>query len=396
MRDIKTKPVNKNIKALDRTANLSHNTKNTYIRTKEQTEQLAHNEKGNYVAEAETDVEKSAETSARKVVRTTEKVSTEALRRLREYSRENTRASGFNPFHGNEEYYAGERAEHPALPSRQEELPRLPQGDQRMTQAGKRIKQKRYHPKTKAAANKIHERKLYRPGRSRAAYSPLKAGEPFADGMRLNGNPSASIIKADEKVSQSDPRELARRRFIQKKKKQLTRSGADIRQKSISIKELPEMGKSLVPVEGIEKKLPASKIKRGPALSRTGRQLAQSGIAQTKRAKAKAMHIQKPQAASPVQSVCHSLHPGIRNTGTQVFSPSRSPVQAVNQSTKTTEKALKKSVKGNIKTVQKSVKTLKTAIKTGAKTSRVMVHNAGKAARMARNAAGGKCWQCTQ
>lgn len=386
MRDIKTKPVNKNIKALDKTSNLSHNTKNTYIRTREQAEHLAHNEDSNYVAEAEDKVENSTKASARKMVHTTEKVGTEALRRLREYSREKTRTSDFNPFRGNEEYYAGGQADHPALPSRQEELRLLPQGDPRATQTGRRIKQKQYQSKTKSVANKIHERKLYRTGRSGATYPKLKAGEPLADRKRLNGIPSASIIKADGKISQSGPRELARRRFIQKREKQLiTRSSADIHQKSMPIEELLEMGKNLVPVEGIEKKLPTSKIKHGQAPSRTDRQLAQSGIALAKRAKA--MHIQKPQAASLLQSVRRPLHPGICNTGTQIFSPSRYPVQAMNQSTKTTEKALKKSVKGNIKTAQKSVKTIKTAIKTGSKTSKVMVHNAAKAARAARNAA---------
>lgn len=85
MKEIKTKQTRKDIKVLDKTADVSHRAKNAYIRTKEQTEQLRHNEDGNYVDNAVNNVRESAETVVRKAGHITGDYSKKAVEKIKEH-----------------------------------------------------------------------------------------------------------------------------------------------------------------------------------------------------------------------------------------------------------------------------------------------------------------------
>ena len=66
MKEIKTKQTLKDIKVLDKTADVSHRMKNAYIRTKDQAEQLGHDDNVNYVDDAGNSVREGAENVVRK------------------------------------------------------------------------------------------------------------------------------------------------------------------------------------------------------------------------------------------------------------------------------------------------------------------------------------------
>ena len=60
MKEIKTKQTLKDIKALDKTADVSRRMKNAYIRTKDQAEHLGHDDNGNYVDDAGNSIREGA------------------------------------------------------------------------------------------------------------------------------------------------------------------------------------------------------------------------------------------------------------------------------------------------------------------------------------------------
>lgn len=66
MKQIKTKVVIKDIKALDKTSDMSRRMKNAYIRTKDQANKIEHNDDGNYVDDAGNSILKSTETVVQK------------------------------------------------------------------------------------------------------------------------------------------------------------------------------------------------------------------------------------------------------------------------------------------------------------------------------------------
>lgn len=80
MHDIKTRQTRKDIKTLDKTADLSHHLQNATIRTKEQTESPEH---GDYVGEARDKVQDMAKTAGNSALRTAERAGKEAVRKIR-------------------------------------------------------------------------------------------------------------------------------------------------------------------------------------------------------------------------------------------------------------------------------------------------------------------------
>ena len=65
MKEIKTKSIIKDIKALDKTADVSRRAKNAYIRTKEQAEQTQQPEHDSFTEYADAKVKESTETITR-------------------------------------------------------------------------------------------------------------------------------------------------------------------------------------------------------------------------------------------------------------------------------------------------------------------------------------------
>lgn len=94
MKEIKTKPVIKDIKVLDKPADVSRRMKNAYIRTKEQSNQIDNNDGENYVDDAGNSILESTETAALKGSHTVGSVGKKAFRKVRESIKQSTYHSG--------------------------------------------------------------------------------------------------------------------------------------------------------------------------------------------------------------------------------------------------------------------------------------------------------------
>lgn len=84
MRDIKTKTKSKDIKALDKAADVSFRMKNAYIRTKEQAEQMQQPEHDGYIQYAEDKVNDGIETIGSKTGRSMERQGKKAVQKIKE------------------------------------------------------------------------------------------------------------------------------------------------------------------------------------------------------------------------------------------------------------------------------------------------------------------------
>jgi hypothetical protein len=80
LHDIKTRQTRKDIKTLDKTADLSHHLQNAYVRTKEQTESPEH---GDYVGEARDKVQDTVKSAGNSAVRAAGRAGKEAVRKIR-------------------------------------------------------------------------------------------------------------------------------------------------------------------------------------------------------------------------------------------------------------------------------------------------------------------------
>lgn len=94
MKEIKTKPVIKDIKVLDKTTDISRRMKNAYIQTKNQIEQHEHNNDGNYVNDAGNSIQKSTETILHKAGHAAENYSKNAIESAKASIRQSVSESG--------------------------------------------------------------------------------------------------------------------------------------------------------------------------------------------------------------------------------------------------------------------------------------------------------------
>jgi len=84
LKEIKTKSAIKDIKALDKTADVSRRMKNAYIRTKDQAEQLGNDDNGNYVDDAGNSIREGAEIVIRKTGHTAGNYGKKAVKKIKE------------------------------------------------------------------------------------------------------------------------------------------------------------------------------------------------------------------------------------------------------------------------------------------------------------------------
>ena len=84
MREIKTKSTIKDIKALDKAADVSRRAKNAYIRTKEQAEQTQQPEHNSFIDYAEDKVKEGTETVTREVGHSVERQGKKAVQKIKE------------------------------------------------------------------------------------------------------------------------------------------------------------------------------------------------------------------------------------------------------------------------------------------------------------------------
>jgi len=94
LKEIKTKTVIKDIKMLDKPADVSRRMKNAYIRTKEHSNQIDNNDDENYVEDAGNSILESTETAALKGSRTVGIFGKKALRKVKESIKQSTYHSG--------------------------------------------------------------------------------------------------------------------------------------------------------------------------------------------------------------------------------------------------------------------------------------------------------------
>lgn len=84
MKEIKTKSIIKDIKALDKTADVSRRAKNAYIRTKEQAEQTQQPEHDSFIEYAEDKVKESTETVTREAGHSVEYQGRKTVQKIKE------------------------------------------------------------------------------------------------------------------------------------------------------------------------------------------------------------------------------------------------------------------------------------------------------------------------
>ncbi len=93
MKEIKTKSNIKDIKVLDKTADVSRRMKNAYIRTKDKAKQLGYNDDGNYVDEAGNSIQEGMEIVTRKTGHTAGNYGKKLVQKIKESCAPDTNAS---------------------------------------------------------------------------------------------------------------------------------------------------------------------------------------------------------------------------------------------------------------------------------------------------------------
>ncbi|MBN9168175.1 MAG: hypothetical protein J0I07_45020, partial [Myxococcales bacterium] len=186
LKDIKTKATVKDIKALDKSLDVTRRAKNAFIRTKERDEQTQRSEHDSYVAYAEDKVKESVETVGNEAVHTMGRQGQKAIQKIKEH-----RNSPSDSHHA--DAAEGYGAEQPS-PS---ETGRPPTRRSAASPQGKQA----VSPKAGKAPEQY-------PAPGQAKQSARRKAAPF----KLKG-------RGERKYTLAKPNELAKRRFVQSRAK---------------------------------------------------------------------------------------------------------------------------------------------------------------------------------
>ena len=187
MKEIKTKSIIKDIKALDKTADVSRRAKNAYIRTKEQAEQTQQPEHDSFTEYAEAKVKESTETITREAGHSVERQGKKTVQKIKE--RRNARSDTYHADAA--DGYTAEQTSRPETDN---------------PQTGNRS----------AASSKGKQAATSKAGKvSEQHNTPVQARQPAQQ--------KAAQFKAKETVRRkytlSKPNELAKQRFVQSRAK---------------------------------------------------------------------------------------------------------------------------------------------------------------------------------
>lgn len=181
MSNIKTKTTIKDIKVLDKTADVSHRAKNAFIRTKEQAEQTQLAGHDNYIEYAEDKIKEGSKTVAHETGHVVEHQGKKAVQKIKERSRMDTEAASSDA--------SGE------------------------------------HTSERASKTKAGSGRKAAPPESKAAGNQQTSHPKTEQAARQKVGPSN--VKGIERHSPSSQNELAKRRFVQGRTKQTARSGGE-------------------------------------------------------------------------------------------------------------------------------------------------------------------------
>ena len=187
MKEIKTKSTIKDIKALDKAADISHRAKNAYIRTKEQAEQTQQPEHNSFIEYAEDKIKEGTETVTRKAGHSVEYQGKKTVQKIKE--RRNSRS---DTYHANAaDGYTAEQTSRPETDN--------PQTGNRSAASSKG---KQTAPSKTKIVSEQHNvpAQARQPAQQKAAQSKAKE-------------------TARRKYTLSKPNELAKQRFVQSRVK---------------------------------------------------------------------------------------------------------------------------------------------------------------------------------
>jgi len=205
LKEIKTKSAIKDIKVLDKTADVVHRMKKAYIRTKDKAERLGHNKDDNYVDKAENSIQEGMETVARKAGHTAGNYGKKTLQKIKERCAPDTNVSCSDSPNREDARQAPNNKAKDTFNNKN--------GSTEIKQAAKRNDSPF---KTKEAGEKIGSQPV---------------SEPAAKHNAIQSTAKKTTTKqaTKRKFILSKPSELAKRRFVQSRAKQRVSQAGEIR-----------------------------------------------------------------------------------------------------------------------------------------------------------------------
>ncbi|MEA4961220.1 hypothetical protein [Lutispora sp.] len=200
MKEIKTKQTLKDIKALDKTADMSRRMKNAYIRTKDQAEHLGHDDNGNYVDDAGNSIREGAEIVIQQTGHTAGNYGKKALKKIKNRRAPDADAPRYHDSNGEN-----------VRQTPTSEVKETAHRDVVQTKTKLATELKTTSIKAKEAVNQ----NVSQPGVKQAA--------------KHNAIPSRAKETIKRKVTLSRPSELAKRRFVLSRVKQRFSQTIEIR-----------------------------------------------------------------------------------------------------------------------------------------------------------------------
>lgn len=201
LKEIKTKPAVKDIKVLDKAADVSRRAKNAYIRTREQAEPALRTDNHSFVEYAEDKVKKGTKAVTREAGRAVEYQGKKAVQKIKErrHTGEGTNCTG------TADGYAGEQASR--------------------TETG--------NPQTGSRNTTSYKEKQAAPPRSGKApeqlNNPMQAKQP----TKQNAVQSEAKETVKRKFTLAKPNELAKHRFVQSRARQRLKEAGEIRSSTL-------------------------------------------------------------------------------------------------------------------------------------------------------------------
>lgn len=240
MKEIKTKQTLKDIKALDKTADVSRRMKNAYIRTKDQAEHLGHDDNGNYVDDAENSIREGAKVVIHETGHTAGNYGKKAVEKIKDRRAPDADAPRYHDSNG-------ENVRQPPTSEVKESAHR----DVVQTKTKLATELNTTSVKAKEAVNQ----NVSQPGAKQAA--------------KHNAIPSRTKETIKRKVTLSRPSELAKRRFVLNRAKQRFSQTIEIRMAKQNIGQIQS--------QQISERIPAQRPLFQPARKAAAQTLHTSG-----------------------------------------------------------------------------------------------------------------------
>lgn len=240
MKEIKTKQTLKDIKALDKTADVSRRMKNAYIRTKDQAEHLGHDDNGNYVDDAGNSIREGAEIVIQQTGHTAGNYGKKVVKKIKDRRAPDADAPRYHDSNGEN-----------VRQTPTSEVKETAHRDVVQTKTKLATELKTTSVKAKEAVNQ----NVSQPGVKQAA--------------KHNAIPSRAKETIKRKVTLSRPSELAKRRFVLSRVKQRFSQTIEIRMANQNIGQIQS--------QQISEQIPAQRPLFQPARKATAQTLHTSG-----------------------------------------------------------------------------------------------------------------------